>query len=109
MTDKLQDPEELKKLKAFDLNMFAGTATSARQGLPHHEKSGRILSERWKTRGSMTSYATPTVSKCGQGAVRTLIKRDGTQKTANWYSWWPHNDKLGVLVEKREERRWKTN
>jgi len=26
MTDKLQDPEELKKLKAFDLNMFAGTA-----------------------------------------------------------------------------------
>jgi hypothetical protein len=28
----------------------AGTTTSARQGLLHHGESGRILSERWKTK-----------------------------------------------------------
>jgi hypothetical protein len=62
----------------------AGTATSARQGLLHHGKSGRILSERWKTRGMRMVLSMRPGAKQGiqfQSAMRAADSGYGSQES----------------------------
>jgi hypothetical protein len=62
----------------------AGTATSARQGLLHHGKSGRILSKRWKTRGMRMVLSMRPGAKQGiqfQSAMRAADSGYGSQES----------------------------
>jgi hypothetical protein len=62
----------------------AGTATSARQGLLHHEKSGRILSGRWKMKGMRTILNMRSGAKQGiqfRSAMRAADSGHGSQES----------------------------
>jgi hypothetical protein len=61
---------------------IAGTVTSARHGLLHHGKSGRILSERWKTKETRMILRMKPEAKQGiqfQPAMGAANIRDGSQ------------------------------
>ncbi len=60
----------------------AGTAKSARRGLLHHGKSGRILAEQWKTKEMRMILRTQPEAKQGIRFKPTMGAaniRDGSQ------------------------------